>query len=49
MKNNNSIVDVVHIVREFMQNEAKTLEISKGKMLNDNITPTELERILRVS
>ena len=48
MKNRNSIVNVVHIVNEFMRNEAKTLEISKGKMLNDNITPIELERILRV-
>lgn len=49
MKNSNNLVNVVHILREFMQNEAQTLEISKGKMLNDNISQTELERILRVS
>ena len=47
MKSNIDLLNVVHILREFMQNEARTLEISQGKMLNDDLTPAELERILR--
>lgn len=36
MKKTQSIVDVANIVRHFMQNEAKTLKVSQGKMLKDS-------------
>lgn len=39
MKKSQSIVDVAIIVRQFLQNEARTLEISKGKMLKDPVEP----------
>lgn len=47
MKQTQTIVDVANIVRHFLQNEAKTLEISRGKMLKDEdfdrIMPTYLK------
>ncbi len=49
MKDTINLINVVHILREFMRNEAQTLEISKGKMLDDKVTQAEIERILRVS
>lgn len=42
MKKKQSIVDVANIVRDFLQNEAQTLRISKGKILSDE----EFDRIV---
>lgn len=48
MKNSNSIINVTKIVREFLQNEAKTLEISRGKMLRDVDPEKDLHKYLKV-
>ena len=48
MKNSNSLINVTNIVREFLQNEAKTLEISRGKMLRDADPERDLHKYLRV-
>ena len=48
MKNSNSIINVTNIVREFLQNEAKTLEISRGKMLRDVDPEKDLHKYLKV-
>lgn len=47
MNDQNSIVNVIRIIRDFMQNEGQTLDISKGKMLNDREAQMQMERILR--
>lgn len=47
MKDSKTIVNVVRILRDFMQNEAQTLEISQGKMLDDREAQSYLERVLR--
>ncbi|MDZ7849030.1 MAG: hypothetical protein U5L96_21195 [Owenweeksia sp.] len=44
-----SILNVALIVREFLQNEGRTLEISKGKMLNDDELEQLSKRYLKVS
>lgn len=48
MKNSNSIVNVAFILREFLQNEARTLEISRGKMLKDEDPEVALPKYLQV-
>ncbi len=47
MVESKTIIKVVHILRDFMRNEAQTLEISKGKMLDDREAQNHIERILR--
>lgn len=47
MKHSQSIVDVAIIVRQFLQNEARTLEMSKGKMLKDPEDPLLLENMMK--
>ncbi len=48
MNNSNSIINVTNIVRDFLRNEAKTLEISRGKMLRDVDPEKELHKYLKV-
>ena len=36
MKDIPSIIRVTQILKDFIQNDAQTLEISRGKMLTDN-------------
>lgn len=48
MKNSNSIINVTNIIREFLQNEAKTLEISRGKMLRDADPEKDFQKYLKV-
>lgn len=48
MKHSISVIDVACIVREFLENEAKTLHISKGKMLKDHETKREMRKYLEV-
>ena len=48
MKNSNSIMEVADIVRDFLMNEAKTLKISRGKMLRDNEVVPKFSKILEV-
>ena len=47
MNDSKTIINVVRVLRDFMQNEAQTLEISQGKMLDDREAQMQLERILR--
>ena len=47
MKDSKDIINVVRILRDFMQNEAQTLEISQGKMLDDREIEMQMKRILR--
>ncbi|WP_417610437.1 hypothetical protein [Owenweeksia hongkongensis] len=48
MKNSNSLINVTNIVRDFLQNEAKTLEISRGKMLRDEDLERDMHKYLKV-
>ena len=47
MKQDVTLLNVVRIVREFMEHEAQTIEISKGKMLNDKDIDLSDKRALR--
>ena len=47
MKHSISVINVACIVRDFLANEAKTLNISKGKMLDDREVEQELEREIK--
>lgn len=49
MTQTQTIVDVAIIVRQFLQTEARTLAISKGKMLKDDELEREAARYLKVS
>ena len=48
MNNSNSIINVTNIVRSFLENEAKTLEISRGKMLRDEDPEKNMHKYLKV-
>jgi hypothetical protein len=47
MKQEIDLLKVIRIVRDFSRNEAQTIEISKGKMLNDQDAELGGERALR--
>ena len=47
MKNSKTIVDLAITVREFLQNEARTLEMSKGKMLKDSDSSLVVRQMLK--
>jgi hypothetical protein len=48
MKHSQTVVDVANIVRHFLQNEAQTLKISKGKILKDKEFDHEVKKYLHV-
>ena len=48
MNNSQVVLDVALIVRDFLQHEARTLEISKGKMLDDQDMGDPLKTYLKV-
>ncbi len=48
MLKSQSIVDVTNIVRHFLQNEAQTLKVSKGKILKDEEFDKVAKRYLKV-
>ena len=48
MKNSHSVINVACIVRDFMKNEARTIKVSKGKMINDDIEAKEIRTYLQV-
>ena len=48
MKHSISVINVACLVRDFVQNEARTLEISKGKMLKDIDEEFEFKKYLKV-
>lgn len=48
MKHSISVINVACLVREFVQNEARTFEISKGKMLKDVDENLEFKKYLKV-
>lgn len=49
MKSSQSVVDVALIIRDFLQNEGRTLAISKGKMLRDDTAEAQDREFLKVS